>query len=323
MTRLYCRTDHLSTRIARPALFVAAFGAFGCGRPIAAPRPTFPTNVVVFYDEDGNGVDASTEVVRLPEVVVRGPASSATTGVNTGRAVLALPQGADTLVVDEGSLPPFFTARALPIGVPATGDVFFAATLPIGSNQPDTYMGVGDSITQNSGYLDELQVRLAVYFGAARTINEGRSGTHSGDGAYRIEEALATRRPAYTLILYGTNDWDESACRNRFECGTIENLRYMIHAAQAAHSLPFVATIMPVNVGYNSGAPPERNIWVAQQGVLIRALAAQEGAVLVDLEKAFLAEPSLPPLFEDHVHPSPEGRSLIARTFLAAITKRQ
>src|SRR6185436_15591756 len=99
----------------------------------------------------------------------------------------------------------------------------------------------------------------------------------------------------------------ERLCQERFECGTIPNLRQMIRDAKAERSLPFVATLLPVNVGYNASVPPERNAWVARQGMLIRALAAEEGAVLVDLEKAFLAQPSLASLFEDNIHPSPAG----------------
>jgi lysophospholipase L1-like esterase len=306
---------------------VAAAALVACGRPMTAPPSTYPANVVVFYDEDSNGIAGALENVRLPGVVVKATAGSvstaATTAPGTGRAWLAVPEGASTLAVDESSLPPFFVAWPLGIGGPPAGDVYVAAALPIGDNRPDTYLGFGDSLTRDSGYLAELEYALAAYFGAAHAINGGTFGSHSGDGAYRIHDVLAAQRPAYTLILYGTNDWDEAPCRARLDCGTVENLRYMITAAKAAQSLPFLATIVPVNTGYDAGAPPERNVWVAEQNVQIRALARHEGAVLVDLEKAFLAEPSLGALFEDHIHPNARGRALIAREFLNGITKRK
>jgi lysophospholipase L1-like esterase len=263
----------------------------------------------------------------LPGVVVEASDGSArtaaTTAAGTGRAWLAVPEGTSTLAVDASSLPPFFVVPPLGIGAPPAGDLFVAAALPIGENRPDTYLGFGDSLTRDSGYLSELESALAAYFGAAHTINAGEFGSHSGDGAYRIHAVLAAQRPAYTLILYGTNDWDEAPCRTRLDCGTVENLHYMIAAVKAAKSLPFLATLVPVNTGYDAGAPPERNVWVAEQNVQIRALARQEGAVLVDLEKAFLAEPSLGALFEDHIHPNGRGRALMAGEFLNAITKRK
>jgi hypothetical protein len=53
---------------------------------------------------------------------------------------------------------------------------------------------------------------------------------------------------------------------------------------------------------------------------LVRPMARQEGALLADLEAAFLREPALPPLFSDHIHPSDRGYEIIAREFFRAIT---
>jgi lysophospholipase L1-like esterase len=296
----------------------------GCGRSATGPGsiPAAPTNVVVFYDENGNGVRDAHEAVQLPNALVRDGSSSARTGAS-GRAVLTAPAGSASLSIDLSSLPPFFLAAPLAAHLPAAGDVLLPVTLPIGANHPNTYMGVGDSITSNSGYLDDLQAQLRAYFGAARTINEGQYGTRSQDGAYRIYGILAEHRPAYTLILYGTNDWNERLCQSRFPCYTIDSLRYMLTAVKANGSLPVLATLMPVNTGYSAEAPPERNEWIARMNALIRALAPEQGAVLVDLNQAFLAQPDLKPLFSDYVHPSAAGRALIAQTFFDALTKRR
>jgi lysophospholipase L1-like esterase len=97
----------------------------------------------------------------------------------------------------------------------------------------------------------------------------------------------------------------------------------MVMGAKGAQSLPFLATIPPVNVGYSNNATPERQDWVHRMDDLIRSLARDEGAVLVDLEKAFLAEPDQASLFNDHIHPSPKGVAIIVREFFSAITQRQ
>jgi len=52
-----------------------------------------------------------------------------------------------------------------------------------------------------------------------------------------------------------------------------------------------------------------------------RALAAAEGALLVDLEAAFRREPDLASLFHDHVHPNDRGHRLMADEFFRTITQ--
>jgi hypothetical protein len=52
----------------------------------------------------------------------------------------------------------------------------------------------------------------------------------------------------------------------------------------------------------------------------VRSMAKQEGAPVADLEAAFLAEPSLPALYSDHIHPNDSGYAIIAREFFNAIT---
>lgn len=308
-------------------LVLAVAAAIGCGRSsgVSTPapaQPTFNIKVDLFYDENGDGAPNAGENVRLPNVRLRAGSATAVT-TSTGEASLFVTAGSQALTADPSSLPPYFTVAPLAIDASAAGDIALAARLPIGSNRPNTYMGVGDSTTSISGYLDDLRVQLDAYFGAAHTINEGIFGSRSEEGSARIYDDLAHDRPAYTLILYGVNDWNEAFCQSRFPCGTVDNLRYMVQAAKAMNSLPIIATILPVNVGYSKDATPERNVWIANMNALIRKMAAEEGAVLVDLEKAFLAQPDLRPLFIDYVHPSPEGRALMAHEFFLSITTRR
>jgi lysophospholipase L1-like esterase len=297
----------------------------GCGGGPATPPPPPPeynNNVVVFYDENANGVLDGAETVRLADVVLKSGARSARTTAN-GRATLSLAAGAQTVTVDETSLPPFFAVKPLVLTSPATADLVLPATLPIGDNQPGTYLAFGDSLTTLGSYPDDLRARLDAYWGKGAVTIDGVYGSRSGDGVDRINSSLKRNKTAYTLILYGTNDWGTARCRSEFPCDTIDNLRTIIDTAKARQSLPFLATIPPVNAGYNDSVPPERNDWIARMNVLIRDLAKETGAVLVDVEKAWLAQPEQRPLYQDQIHPSAQGSAVIADAFFGAIVHRQ
>ena len=98
--------------------------------------------------------------------------------------------------------------------------------------------------------------RPASYWGEAELRNGGLAGTRSNAGEGRLDGVLATKRPAYTLILYGTNDWNELECKVAFPCFTIDALRSMVRQAKDRNSLPVLGTIPPVNPTSPTGRPP-------------------------------------------------------------------
>jgi len=201
-------------------------------------------------------------------------------------------------------------------------------TLPRGGNRTNVYMGFGDSITKGepevgdgSGYRAMLQDMLRAHFGSAEVANEGRDATDSDFGAEIITTRLAAIRPSFTLIHYGTNDWNRSAC-NELPCFTTPSLRYIVQEVNRSGGHAFLATIIPVNVGYDSRTPPSRQEWVNQQNVYIRQVADQEGAVLVDLNGAFVRSGLTgSALYVDHLHPTAAGYRIMAETWFNAITK--
>jgi lysophospholipase L1-like esterase len=91
----------------------------------------------------------------------------------------------------------------------------------------------------------------------------------------------------------------------------------MVQQIKAYRSLPFLATIPPANPSQN---PESRNKWVADVNNLVRPMAREQGAFLVDVEKAFLNQGGdLSRFFSDHVHPNDAGYLLISQTFFEAI----
>jgi len=331
----------MRSRPAHPGLvllpvLLSACGGSGVGpSPVSTPTATHPVTVTTFLDENANGIFDAAEGTRIPNVeIVIGSARGAT-AVGTGQATLQAPEGAQSLTVTAASLPPFYRppSAPIPVTVPAGGPVMVPITLPRGSNRANVYMAFGDSITNGepevpdgNGYRGFLQAMLRAHFGAGEIANEGRDGTNSDFGASIISTRLAAVRPAFTLIHYGTNDWNRSVCDSASKvpepCYTTASLRTMVQEVNRSGGHAFLATIIPVNVGYDGRTPPERQDWVDQVNVTIKQIANEEGAVLVDLNDAFKRSGLTgSALYVDHLHPTTAGYQIMAQTWFTAISK--
>ena len=312
------------------ALVVLCVAAAGCGGgspsgPSAPPTPPGTSvTFVVFYDENANAVADAGEVVRIPGVAVSVGGRTAQSETLTGRAVVTgVQNGTYTASVRTDTLPPFYQPGA-PVNVEVPlGDgsqVFVPLVLQIGNNNPNQYLAFGDSITRGDGsatggYPARLQGLLTAHFGFANVRNRGADATNSYEALERLNRNLFN--DAFALILYGTNDWNIPGCQDLpATCPTVENLRIVIRRVKAAGTLPFIATLPPVNPAINA----DRNLWVAAINTGIKAMAAQEGAVVVDLYQAFQNQGGdLSRFFADGVHPNDAGYDVIASGFFAAI----
>jgi lysophospholipase L1-like esterase len=328
----------------------ASLSSCGSSGSSNTPSGSSTVNAVVFYDQNGNGTIDSDELVRFPGVQLNVGSLRGNAAPNGDVSVAGVPNGIQAVMVSEDSLPPYYVTDA-PLSVQVPGEtgspIPVPITLPIGTNTPNVYMAFGDSITvgdgstDGTGYRGPLQAQLQQYFGAATITDQGIEATRSLAGAERIASTFAQNTcpganageppvactPAFVLIHYGTNDWNEAACRDAPPCYTITSLQTIVETVKNANSHPFLATIIPVNVGYDERVPPQRDVWVHNQDALIRQLAAQEGVVLVDLEAAFLKAfqdngGNYQVFFTDHVHPSDLGYQVMAKTFFEAITMR-
>ena len=316
--------------------FLTACGGTGVG-PSGTPTPTpqvvtNPVTFIAFFDENGNGTPESNEGTRIPGVEFVAGSARGTSAVLTGQAALQVPAGSQTLTVTAASLPPFYRppAAGIQITSPATGQIMVPITLPRGSNRANVYMAFGDSITKGephigdgSGYRNQLEGLLRAHFGAAEIADRGRDATYTADGVEVIGRDLGNIQPSFVLIHYGTNDWNDLRCRGIAACEfTLANLRSIVREIKQSGSHAFLATIIPSNTGYDNRTPESRNEWVALQNAGIKQIADQEGAVLVDLNDAFLKSGrALPTLLSDHVHPTAIGYDIMAQTWFSAITK--
>ncbi len=315
-----------------------AGGAAGCGGgtggptrpdPVTSPSPVGGSvvQVIVFYDENADGISQTGEPVRIPNVEVTVGGRTARSQTGTGVADLAnVPDGSHTVSVLASSLPPFYRPGAsvsltAPLG--AGSRVFVPVTLAIGNNQPNVYMAFGDSITRGEDlagdlrYPSVLEGKLAPHFAGASVSNRGADGTNTYEARERIARNLDLGSPAYTLILYGTNDWNDPVCQDDPRCYTVPNLRLVIQEVKNHGSLPMIATLPPVNPTLS---PAGRNRWIQDVNELIKPMAQQEGAFLVDVGKAFADRGGdQSRFFLDHVHLNREGAVVVAEAFFQAI----
>lgn len=290
---------------------------------------------LVFYDENANGLQEATELAVVPgaEVLIAGRSARAAAG--TGRVTVNnVPHGTATASLVPTSLPPYYVPGApveVAVPLPEGEIVRVGARLPIGANRPAQYMAFGDSITTGDGSFDYqgyrplLQQKLRAHFGQGTIFDESIEGTRSSDGSARIALSLRRNDPAYTLILYGTNDWNAPQCRNNPDppCQTVGHLRNMVRAVKDTRGLPILGTIIPVNTGFDGRTPESRNVWVADVNDRLRVMAAEEGVVVADLHHAFLTSvPDFHVLFADHVHPNDQGYAIMTDAWFAAITTR-
>jgi lysophospholipase L1-like esterase len=125
--------------------------------------------------------------------------------------------------------------------------------------------------------------------------------------------------PAYTLILFGTNDWHECKSLAPSQCNTIESLEFIVEAVKdwRGGSLPVLGTLPPANPAI---APASRNTWNDTMNELIKQLARQQHVAVADLNAEFKAAGNLPSLFEDDVHPNDAGYQVLAQGWMKVIT---
>jgi lysophospholipase L1-like esterase len=285
--------------------------------------------VRVFLDEDGDGIPGPRELMRFPGVeVVVGGRSGVTDG--DGRALVAgVPAGSQQVSVRLASLPQFFEPAGVPaVAVPTASEVLQPVSLPVPGRRLHVYMASGDSISEgfgssgSDGYRRPLRALLEGHWGApAQVPYAGPGGGNSGEALERIDADLARFEPAWVLLQWGVNDWLVQGCQpDPRGCEVVQNLATLLERVRASGSLPVLATLTPVNVGFDAHAPESREQWVEALNEEIRALAESSGALLVDVHAAFDSAGPTADLFVDHVHPNDAGYQVIAGAYFRALT---
>lgn len=189
-----------------------------------------------------------------------------------------------------------------------------------GKNDPSIVVAVGDSIT--FGVLDQgVEIcseatrglggfcpKLQALTGKT-VIDEGVCGAQSEDGVDRIAGVLTRWHPGVVLVDYGINDLFFPAN------SVIANLRAIVIAARANHTVPILGTLIPATGDYEWLNP---SILAVNSAIL--RLCAEQRLECADHYSAFVNYPGFAQyprtlLSEDGLHPNTAGYSLMARTW--------
>jgi lysophospholipase L1-like esterase len=177
----------------------------------------------------------------------------------------------------------------------------------VGSNDPNVYVALGDSITGGNGVSQPYPSILSGMLGKT-VYNQGQGGATSGDGVGRVKGLLARYKPGHLLILYGANDLAFG-----HDIGfTVANLRTIIQAAKANQTIPVIGTLTPMMYAHATFAGGATAL-----SAEIRAMASEEGAAVANLESAFGNNPDY--MQADGEHPNQQGAQVMAETFAGAL----
>ena len=176
-------------------------------------------------------------------------------------------------------------------------------TSNIGDNDINTVVCIGDSVTFGSGLpsAQSYPAQLAGLTGK-RVINSGVPGETSGGGAGRVGGQLGRHKPAFLLIIYGSNDIIRGVSLEELA----GNIRSIVQQAKANQTIPVIGSVTPM-FGVRSTFNP--TIDAANQ--LLRTVAKEEG---VDFSN-FNSSMQDAGLFSDGLHPTAAGASIIASKF--------
>ena len=177
-----------------------------------------------------------------------------------------------------------------------------------GDNDRNVVVAMGDSITAGYGVgaADSYPVQLSAMIGRT-VVNTGVNGERSIAASGRVNGVLSRYKPAYLLILYGSND----ATNGGDPAATVAGLRSIVLAARANKTVPILGTIPPA-----FGSHAFSNPGVDALNPFIRQMAQEEGVAVADIHGA-LNDPAL--FQDDGLHPNAAGMRRIASAFAGRI----
>jgi lysophospholipase L1-like esterase len=173
------------------------------------------------------------------------------------------------------------------------------------------------AIDPNSAYPTKLAAALRALYtaqaGSINVANAGRSGEFASDGAKRIAQVLSVIDPEVLILLEGSNDL--SGLGDRGVDSAASGIDQMAREGRSRGVSLIIATLPPPRPQGSRALPDAR---VRSLNNRIRAIAAGEGAVLVDLYAGLSVDVSRY-IGSDGLHPTVAGYERIAELMLQAI----
>jgi len=168
------------------------------------------------------------------------------------------------------------------------------------------------------GYAFKLRTLLSARYTAQTfsVTDEGVGGETVPGGLERLPGVLTRDAPEALLLLEGVNDLN--GARDAAIPAVVNGLRSMVRLARGRGIAVFLGTLLPQRPGgFRALAPGS----IEPANNLIRGMALDEGAVLVDLYQTFDGQTDTL-LGADGLHPNGEGYQKMAETFFTAIRAR-
>lgn len=205
-------------------------------------------------------------------------------------------------------------------------------------------VALGDSITNGAGigdvreedtYRHLLQENLSRRTGYdVEVINAGVNGDITTTAIRRLERDVLRHKPHYVTIMFGVNDagyyrpaTDSMAETPRVTAQDFKsNLEAIIEAVQKTHAEPVLVTPVPMNSAYahkNFSAYLENglNYLVDEYADIIRDLSSRLRLHLIDVHRAFSADPTTDKFVPDGIHPNRDGHRFITDIFAREFTE--
>ncbi len=161
--------------------------------------------------------------------------------------------------------------------------------------------------------LRTLQGRYASQADQLAVTNHGSGGEKAINARTRFFSSLSTVRPEVVLLWHGHNDIPGGL--DGAASGAASEMRIMAAEARNRGMRVFIATLLPPRPNGNRTID---QIFIDDYNNRMRALAAGEGAVLVDIYAALLPEVNRW-IGVDGLHPTEAGYTKIADVFFQAI----
>jgi len=175
----------------------------------------------------------------------------------------------------------------------------------IGDNNPNLLIAIGDSTTSGGFGFSPYPSRLAGILGK-NVQNFGSGGATSGAAAGQAQRAIG-RKPAYLLIMFGTND----AFQESPPDVVANNIASAVQIAKANKTIPVVATLPPIL------RSEFLNSQIDSYNARISSVARSNGALIARVNREFGSGEGL--MLDDGFHPNETGTQIIALAFADAI----
>ncbi|HWE96590.1 MAG TPA: GDSL-type esterase/lipase family protein [Tepidisphaeraceae bacterium] len=192
----------------------------------------------------------------------------------------------------------------------------------------DQIVAMGDSITQDGGYLRNVDAILAAQYPSLKLpkiINVGISGQKAEDMVARFQRDVVDRKPAFVTISVGTNDVMHrlNAPHDEKVLATYaDNVSKMVEMAQAAG----IKVILLTPALIQEEPTAEGNQRMAMYVGAEKKIAAEKKCTIIDLRDMFLKALAAKPAGEtekwitrDGVHMNPRGDALMAVAVLKGL----